>query len=82
MRAPRLLAGDRRHHRRAWQFGHGTLGLVEVGGGEDDPGAAAQLLQAEPPGGVVLAENGDETVPFGITEQDAGRRATCAVHGL
>jgi hypothetical protein len=30
----------------------------------------------------VLAEDGDEMVPFGITEQDAGRRVTCAVHGL
>src|SRR5262249_58756475 len=65
------------------QLGQGAFGLVEVGGGENDLRAAAQLVQAEPPGGIVLAEDGGEPVPFGISQQGpaASGRLTRAIHG-
>ena len=41
--------------------------FVEIGGPVDDLRAAAQLIQAEPAGGVVLAEDGRQPVSLGIS---------------
>jgi len=62
----RAAAGAGALRRDRGQLGQGALGLVEVGRGKNDLRAAAQLVQAEPPGGVVLAEDGGEPVPFSI----------------
>lgn len=56
------------------QLGEGVIRFVGVAGSGHDGDAAAQLVEAQPPGGVMLAEDGEETLPFLIADPHAAPR--------
>jgi hypothetical protein len=68
--------GGRSGHGDGRQFGQGHRGLVGVGGGEDDTDPAAQLVEADPAGRVVLAQHRGQSVAVGVPDQRP-RRAGC-----